>query len=177
MARTLSGHPGIRSSADPRLVKRYVPGRPVWLRVRRAYAPLFLRLAVLLDQVEPLKVTDTWSYAYRPARLSNGLSDHSGGTAIDCWSSRIGANTTIANNKMPADKAKAISKVLKQFKTADGRCVFGWGVSKQVPGVDYPITYDRMNDPMHFFIAPGVSPADAAEVIKRLGIQSDGTVR
>lgn len=162
MARTLSGHPGIRSSVDPRLVKRYVPGRPIWLRTRRAYAPLFLRLAVLLDQVEPLKVTDTWSYAYRPARLSNGLSDHSGGTAIDVWSSRIGA----VGRKPTPELRKQVNAILDKFKTADGRRVFAWGGD-----------YKNTPDPMHFNIARGITPEDAAEVIGRLGILSDGTIR
>jgi hypothetical protein len=29
---------------------------------------------------------------------------------------------------------------------------------------------------MHFYIAPGISPADAASVIKALGIRKDGTI-
>jgi hypothetical protein len=175
LPKTISGHAVIRTSADPRLTKRYVPGRPIWIRVRRPYAPLFLRLAVLLDQVEPLKVSNTWSFNYRPARLGEGTSDHCG-YAIDCWSDGIGMQTW--PSRMPKTKAAAISKLLKQFTTADGRYVFGWGITEISPGVDYPITYRQAknNDPMHFFIAPGITGKDAAEVAKRLRIASDGTV-
>jgi len=176
MAKTISGHSALRS-IDPRLAKRYVPGRPIWLRTHRAYLPLFLRLAVLLDQVEQLKVSNTWSYNYRPPRMGEGVSDHAG-YAIDCWSNGIGTHTW--PSKMPADKAAKISAILERFKTDDGRHVFGWGACSKGPGVIYTgPTYKltKSNDPMHFFIAPGISTKDAAAVIKKLKIQSDGTIR
>lgn len=176
MAKTISGHSALRN-IDPRLARRYVPGRPVWIRTHRSYLPLFLRLLVLLDQVEQLKLSDTWSYNYRPPRLGAGVSDHAG-YAVDCWSARIGARTW--PSKMPADKAAAISAILEKFKTADGRHVFGWGACSKAPGVIYTgPTYKKTasHDPMHIFVAPGVSPADARQVIKSLKIQSDGTVR
>lgn len=176
MADTISGHPAIRFSADPRLRKARVPGRPIWLRVARPYAPLFLRLAVLLDQVEQLEVRNTWSYNYRAPRMGQGISDHAG-YAIDCWSDGIGAHTW--PSRMPKDKAARISEILKRFRTDDGRLVFGWGVCKRSPGVDYPIVYRLVasNDPMHFYIAPGISSKDAAQVIRDMGIRSDGTIR
>ena len=176
MPRTLSGHLAITSTRNPLLAARKVPGRPITLRTHRAYLPLFLRLAVLLDQVEPLQTRNTWSFNYRPARLGKGVSDHSG-YAIDCWSDGIGANTTIANNRMPAKQAAEISKLLKQFRTKDGRLIFGWGVSDQVKGVDYPLTYHRLNDPMHIYIASGITPTDALLARRRLGIKPDGTVK
>jgi hypothetical protein len=80
---------------------------------------------------------------------------------------------------MPKDKAVAISKILETFKTNDGRYIFGWGICSDSPGVTYGgPTYSKhaSNDPMHFYIAPSVSTADAAAAIKRLGINSDGTV-
>lgn len=176
MPKTLSGHQAITSARNPLLATRKVPGRPVSLRTHRAYLPLFLRLAVLLDQVEPLKVGSTWSFNYRTARLGDGISDHAG-YAIDCWSDGIGANTTIANNRMPAAKAAKISEILKGFRTKDGRLIFGWGVSDQVKGVDYPLTYHRANDPMHFHAAYGVSPTDALFARRRMGIKPDGTIK
>jgi hypothetical protein len=80
---------------------------------------------------------------------------------------------------MPAAQAAKISAILKTFKTADGRLVFGWGVCKDSPGVDYPIVYNKhaSNDPMHFFIAPGITTKDAAAVIKSMRIASDGTIK
>lgn len=176
MAKTVSGHAALRS-IDPRLAKRYVPGRPIWLRTHRSFLPLFLRLAVLLDQVEPLKVSNTWSYNYRQPRMGEGVSDHAG-YAIDCWSNGIGTHTW--PSKMPADKAAKISAILEKFKTDDGRHIFGWGACIKAPGVIYTgPTYrlTKSNDPMHFFIAPGISSRDASLVIKKLKIQSDGTIK
>jgi hypothetical protein len=177
MASTVSGHSAIKYSRSPYLKRAFVPGRPVWLATRKAYLPLFLRLAVLLDQVQPLKLSNTWSFNYRPPRMGSGVSDHAG-YAIDCWSDGIGAHTW--PSKMPKSKALLISAILEKFKTEDGRHIFGWGACNDAPGVVYTgPTYNRheSNDPMHFFIAPGISTSDAARVIKTLGIKSDGTVK
>lgn len=160
MKKTISGHPALRN-IDPRLAKRYVPGRPVWFRTHRAYLPLFLRLGVLLDQVERLLVKDTWSHAFRETRITSGkISDHAG-YAIDAWSSRIGAQ-----GRRPTPELRtAVHKILDTFTTEDGRRVFQWGGD-----------YRNVPDAMHFNIAPGISTKDAAAVIKRLGLKSDGTV-
>lgn len=177
MAATVSGHSAIKYSRSPYLKRAFVPGRPVWLATRKAYLPLFLRLAVLLDQVQPLKLSNTWSFNYRPPRMGSGVSDHAG-YAIDCWSDGIGAHTW--PSKMPKAKAIAVSAILEKFKTVDGRHIFGWGACNDAPGVVYTgPTYNRheSNDPMHFFIAPGISTTDAAQVIKTLGVKSDGTVK
>lgn len=176
MAKTISGHNALKGYSLW-LKRAYVPGRPVWLKTHRSFLPLFLRLAVLLDQVEQLKLSNTWSYNYRPPRMGEGVSDHAG-YAIDCWSNGIGAHTW--PTKMPADKATKISHILEGFKTSDGRHVFGWGTYYKAPGVTYKgdmYRKTRSNDPMHFFIAPGITPADAGRVIKALGIRPDGTVK
>lgn len=177
MPKTISGHNAIRSGLSPYLRKCTVPGRPIWIKVHKGYAPLFLRLMVLLDQVEPLTMRNTWSYNYRAPRMgsSSSVSDHAG-FGVDCWSDGIGAHTW--PSRMPAAEAKKISAILKGFKTADGRLVFGWGICKESPGVDYPIVYSKhaSNDPMHFYIAPGITTSDAAAVIKALGIRKDGTI-
>ena len=160
MAKTISGHTALRN-IDPRLAKRYVPGRPVWFRTHRAYLPLFLRLGVLLDQVERLSVRDTWSYNYRQTRITSGkISDHAG-YAVDVWSSREGQ---LGRRPSAALRAK-VEPILDTFKTADGRRVFQWGGD-----------YRNVPDTMHFNIAPGITTKDAAAVIKRLRLKSDGTV-
>ena len=177
MTKTVSGHDAIKFSLSPHLRKCTVPGRPIWIRVSREYAPLFLRLMVLLDQVEKLTQRNTWSYNYRPPRMgsASSVSDHAG-YAIDCWSDGIGTHTW--PSRMPAVDAKKISAILKGFKTPSGELVFGWGACKDAPGVDYPNTYSKhaSNDPMHFYIAPGITPADAVIAIKHLGILKDGTI-
>ncbi len=177
--RTISGHPLIRSVRSLWLRKATVPGRPkIWIRVCRVYAPLFLRLLVLLDQVEPLTMRNTWSFFFRPPRMggSTDVSDHDG-YAIDAWSDRIGAHTW--PSRMPAPIAIKISHILEQFKTEDGRHIFGWGACNKAPGVVYTgPTYSKpaSHDPMHFYIAPGITPADAKAAIKRLRIKSNGTI-
>lgn len=179
MSQTISGHTAITTSASPLLAARKVPGRPITLRCRRAYLPLFLRLAVLLDQVEPLKVNNTWSYNYRAPRMgsSTSISDHAG-YAIDCWSNGIGTHTW--PSRMPGDFARKISAILETFKTADGRHVFGWGATNSGVGVVYtgPLyTKHASNDPMHFYIAPGITVKDALAVRKAKRIKLDGTIK
>ena len=177
MARTISGHPAIASSASPFLRRCDVPGRPIWIMVRKAYAPLFLRLMVLLDTVEHLTQRNTWSYNYRKPRMGSGVSDHAG-YAIDCWSDGIGAHTW--PSRMPKDQALAISRILENFRTADGRHIFGWGACNDAPGVVYTgPTYANhvSNDPMHFYIAKGISTVDAIRAIRKMRIRKDGTIR
>lgn len=176
MPKTISGHAAITSSSSKFLRRCTVPGRPIWILVRRAYSPLFLRLMVLLDQVEPLKQRNTWSYNYREPRMGSGVSDHAG-YAIDCWSDGIGAHTW--PSRMPKEKAQQISRILDNFRTVDGRLIFGWGVCKDSPGVNYPIVYQRheSNDPMHFYIAKGISTIDAIRAIRKMRIRRDGTIR
>lgn len=177
MPRTISGHAAITSSGSPLLRRIKVPGRPITLLVHRAYARLFARLAVLLDQVEPLRQRNTWSYNYRPPRMGSGVSDHAG-YAIDCWSDGIGAHTW--PSRMPKDKALRISAILETFRTKDGRHIFGWGATKSAPGVTYtgPLyTKQASNDPMHFYIAKGITVRDALATIIRMRIRKDGTVK
>jgi hypothetical protein len=178
MAKTISGHTAITSSSSPLLRKCWVPGRPIWIRVHRAYAPLFLRLMVLLDQVEPLTQRNTWSFNYREPRMGSGVSDHAG-YAIDCWSDGIGMHTW--PSRMSVKQAREIAGILERFKTADGRHIFGWGIAKPAPGGNLYTgpTYNRTesNDPMHFYIAKGISVWDALRTAFRMAIKGDGRIR
>ena len=175
MARTISGH-----YAHPphslKLRTRQVPGRPITLRAHRAALPLFLRLAVLLDQVIQLRPDDTWSYCYRkPCSSPTGalFSDHAG-WAIDVWTTRqgkVGFPGTLTKTQ-----ATKISRHLKKFHTPDGRYVFGWGVSDKIAGVTYPHTYHNINDPMHFFIRRGIKVADLHATRQAMNLKWNGTV-
>lgn len=175
MGRTVSGHPAV-PVYDPRLRERLLPGRRIRLKAHYAALPLFLRLAVLLDGVIPLREYDTSSYNYRKPRSTpngNQYSDHAG-WAIDVWTTRqgrVGFPATITTRQ-----AAMVSTRLKRFRTDDGRYVFGWGVSDKVPGVDYPHTYHQINDPMHFFVRPGITPRDLRAVRRKLGIEVDGSI-
>lgn len=180
MARTISGHTAITSTRSPLLAVRHVPGRPVSLRTHRAFLPLFLRLAVLLDiNVAKLSPKDTWSYAYRAPRMgsSSSVSDHAG-YACDFWSARIGAHTW--PSKMSKDQAEVMSGILERFRTVDGRHLFGWGACNKAPGVVYTgPTYNRpeSNDPMHVFVAPRITALDAFRARLQMRIKADGTIR
>ena len=176
MSKTISGHEAIRP-VDLRLRTRLVPGRPIKFRTHYLALPLFLRLGVLLDGVIELRTYDTWSYAYRKPRTDEfgaQYSDHAG-WAIDVWTSRQGR--VGFPGTMTKRQAAIISQRLKQFVTTDGRYVFGWGVSDKVPGVEYPDTYHRINDPMHFFINPEIQMKDLKQVRASLNIALDGTVK
>jgi hypothetical protein len=70
-----------------------------------------------------------------------------------------------------------ISAILRTFATPSGELVFGWGASDRTPGVDYPHTYHRLSDPMHFFIRPGITVSDLRAVRKHMGINANGTRR
>jgi hypothetical protein len=134
-----------------------------------------LRASVLLDGVAQLRTVDTSSYAYRMPRTSTTgpMSDHAG-WAMDHWSARIGRQGL--PSLMPRADAERISAILRRFHTIDDRLVFGWGASDLTPGVDYPLTYSRLSDPMHFHIAPGITVTDLKEVRTRLNINLDGTI-
>ena len=178
MTQTISGHAAIKSVKSRFLRLAYVPGRPIHILVRRAYAPLFLRLMVLLDQVEQLKNRNTWSYNYRAPRMGSGISDHAG-YAVDCWSDGIGAHTW--PSRMPEKQAREIAAILNRFRTKDGRYVFLWGASSQAPGVSFykgpKYSQQASNDPMHFAIAPGITIRDALQVRRAMKIKFDGTIR
>lgn len=177
MAKTVSGHEAIKSVSSPLLSARLIPGTNITLRTRRTCLPVFLHLASRLDkEVEALSKRNTWSYNFRPIRMGEAISDHAG-YAIDCWSDGIGAHRW--PSKMPAAKAKKIGRILESYRTSAGEYIFGWGASSKAPGVDYKgETYhtEAGNDPMHFFIARGVSMAEVERVRKSMGIRLDGTV-
>lgn len=178
MPNTISGHAAITTASSPFAKRAFVPGRPVWIITHRAALPLFLRLLVLLDQVEPLKLSNTWSFNYRAPRMGSGVSDHAG-WAVDCWSNGIGTHTW--PSRMPAAKASQIARILDNFRTVDGRHIFGWGICKcehqPVPYDGPTYTKHESNDPMHFFIAPGVGVWDLWRAARKMRIRPDGTVK
>ena len=177
MSKTVSGHPAIKSWSSPLLLARKIPGTKITLRTHRAALPLFLNLASRLNtEVRALSPKDTWSFNYRPIRMGQGaVSDHAG-WAIDCWSSTIGRHTW--PSKMPAKLATKISKILEEYKTPDGRYIFGWGAAKIAPGVTYKGFTHRTkagNDPMHFIIARGITVSDLVKTRRAMKIKLDGT--
>jgi hypothetical protein len=178
VTKTVSGHQAIKSWSSSLLAARVIPGTRISLRTRRSCLPLFLHLAARLDEeVKPLSKRNTWSYNYRAIRMGAAVSDHSG-YAIDCWSDGIGAHTW--PSKMPATKARKISRILEEYRTKDGRYVFLWGASSIAPGVIYKGPTHKTkagNDPMHFAIAKGITTRDLMRVRKDMKLRLNGTVR
>lgn len=173
MGSTVSGHPG-RPAGSLHLRTGTVPDTGIRITTDRAALPLFLAVLRRLHRhVKPLG-KDTWSFCWRPIRTGHALSDHAG-WAVDVWASGVGANTMTAPSHMPADVARGVSRILEDFRTPDGRRVFGWGQRRGEPGVTYsgPM-YSRLADPMHIFVAPGISGDDLRATRRRMGIGRDG---
>lgn len=177
MPSTISGHDAL-PYGSLRLRRAPVPTvKGITLTTARSALPLFLNLAKRCHhQVRPLSTKDTWSHAYRPPRAGSGYSDHAG-WAIDLWASTIGADTGTGPTNMTRSQAEAMSRILTRYVTPDGRLVFGWGTRASNPGVNYPHTYQRLSDPMHVFVRPGITAADLIATRKALGIGRDGLVK
>ncbi len=172
MPRSVSGHE-VLAPGDPRLRTGTIPGTKRRLTLHKDALPVFLHcFASLSAEVRPLS-WDTWSYAYRIARAASAWSDHAAGMAGDAWSGSIGSQASPTT--MTAEQARRMGRVLARYRTADGRYAFGWGTRASNPGVSYPYTYQRLSDPMHVFVRPGVTPADLREAARRMGIRADGT--
>lgn len=177
--KTISGHQAITSWSSPLLRVAQIPGTKISLRMRKAVLPLFLHVSARLnDEVQALSPKDTWSFNYRKPRMGSGVSDHAG-YAADLWSSTIGAHTW--PSKMPKTKAKKMAAVLSEYRTKDGRYVFGWGIAKVAPGGDIykGPTYNnpQFNDPMHIFVAPGITMRDCMRVRKEMKIDRNGRTK
>ena len=178
MSKTISGHLAIKDWGSALLRSARVPikSAKITLRTRKACLPLFLNVAQQLHRrVHPLSPRDTWSFNYRKPAMGSGISDHSG-YAIDCWSSSIGAHTW--PSRMSREQARNMAKVLSEYRTKDGRYVFGWGISSQAPGGDIyrGPTYNSKtaNDPMHVYIARGITMRDVMKVRRRMKIKRNG---
>lgn len=127
-----------------------VPGTSLKLQCAEAVAPLLIGFTAefhtLIEPVDEGKLDD-WGYAFRDIRGMTGkLSNHSSGTAIDLNAPKhpLGKIGTF-----PAEKVPMIRALAKKYGLA-------WGGD-----------YRTRKDEMHFEIA--VSPAKAAELIKKLG--------
>lgn len=169
---TVSGYPSLRPFSS-RLKRGRVPyiKQRVTLTCDKEILPLFLHLTATLDKhVSPILSRNTWSYADRKARMANADSDHRGGQAIDVWSDTLGAQTRVGRERMPAAKAAVVLRILKNYRTKDGRRIFGWGASTRIGG-----DYRNVNDAMHIYRRPGISDADVRWCIAHLKIKPNGT--
>lgn len=153
----------VLSPGSRKLATGLVPGVDRKLVARVEALPMFLALAVDYNRwVAPLEggVFDDWSYCYRKSRIANSAwSDHSSGAAVDFNSAHEGSQN-LRNKEFFAqpDKVKAISRLKRIYP------LLIWGG-------DYR---DAFYDPMHWAIKPGVSPAQVAALVLKLGISQAG---
>ena len=134
-------------------VKSYpIPGTTIKLRCASACAPILVAFAAEFHElVEPIDegTLDTWGYAYRPVRgQTEGLSNHSSGTAID-----LNANAhplSKENTFNPAQQAM-IQSLIKKYSLV-------WGGN-----------YKKRKDDMHFEIKD--TPEEVAALIKKLKLK------
>lgn len=171
MATSLNGWTAIRVALDPRLRSIKIPGTTRSVRVARSAAPLFAAFLRDWNREMPARLrlnpgpVDGWNY--RPSRLTKGLSNHSSGTAVD-----VRYDILKADNKhhMTAEETKILKAILARYVTADGHHVLANGYAW------------KSCDEMHTELSQGwdvgakrdTTPADVAEVIKRLKIDKDG---
>ena len=104
--------------------------------------------------IEPIRRTDSWGWAYRPIRgKTNGYSNHSSGTAID-----LNATTHPlgVRNTFTADQRAKIRAKLRDYEGA-----VRWGGD-----------YQNRPDDMHFEI--NVDAATLTRIAKKLGGASSG---
>lgn len=146
-----------------------VPGTEVRLRMRREVLPLFLALAADYHRaVAPLRKGECGAHNYRPAMGGGGWSDHASGTAVDLnWRHEGAQGPHGGMATMSKAQVAACAALKRKYR------ILIWGGDK-ARGGDYakPVNWD----PMHFAIAPGVSPAEVAKVIAALRIRDDGTI-
>ena len=164
--RTISGHDAIVTSSSSLLDRVTVNG---WtLIAHQAYAQVFARLAAdWAATVHPLRLDplECWSYAYRPPRMGSGVSDHAG-YAIDLNSAHEGAQGVYGGMRtMSRSQLEACQLLTKRYGS-----VLHWGGSVEWGGQYHqPANWD----PMHWYVRPGATAADARDLLDRLGTVED----
>lgn len=163
---TISGHNAIVSSSSSALDRVTVCG---WtLIAHKDYAQVFARLAAdWAATVAPLRLDpmECWSYAYRPARMGHGVSDHAG-YAIDLNSAHEGAQGPYGGMRtMTEDQLRACRALMQRYGS-----VLHWGGSTQWGG---QYQHAANWDPMHWYVKPGATAAAARDLLDRLGTVED----
>ena len=152
METSYNGYPASKDPAEIKIKSYPVKGTDRKLRCAESVGPLLAAFAAEFHElIEPIDegTFDDWAYAYRMVRGNpTKLSCHSSGTAIDLNATKhpLGKAGTFPAEKIPMLRALAKKYGLK------------WGGD-----------FVKRKDEMHFEIA--VTPAKAAEMIKKLGLK------
>lgn len=160
----------------PLLATGTIPGTTKKITMRKEVLPLFL--AYLSEWHKTVHSIDypgclgPDGYEYRESRTGAGLSNHSSGTAADVTYDWLKADRL---RHMNASQITAVHNLLNKYVTSKGKRIFGWGGDWTVG------TYcDEMHTELIQSWSPGsqganATLADVQDVLKRLGINSDGT--
>ena len=147
-----NGWPASKDQAEINIKSYPVPGTTIKLRCAAACAPILVAFAAEFHElVEPIDegTLDDWGYAYRPVRgQTEGLSNHSSGTAID-----LNAKDHSLGKENTFNKAQQamIQSLIKKYSLV-------WGGN-----------YKRRKDDMHFEIA--LNQDQVKTKIEELGLQ------
>lgn len=184
MSTSLNGWPGVATSG-PALRTIKVPGTNRSVTLERTCAPLFAAfLADWHKTVMPIDGKPTYlgpdGWEYRQARTGDGLSNHASGTAVDVRYDVLKADHL---RHMTASQIAAVHRLLDKYVDDAGRRVFGWGGDWKVADPQHNISgyCDEMHTELAQSWATGArgratTKTDVLAIIKRLGIQPDGTV-
>ena len=174
MANSLNGWSAIRFKADPRLRTIKIPGTSRSVTVARSAAPLFAAFLADWERLMPARLkldpgpVDGWNY--RPSRMTDGLSNHSSGSAVDVRYDVLKADGKV---HMTAAEKKILDSILATYTTSDGSRVLDNGAWWKAPHVDEMHT--ELSQSWGRGAKRNTTSADVADVIKRLRIKSDGT--
>lgn len=167
---------GVMPTADnPNLRTGTVPGTRKRLTAHRVVLPLFLAVAHDIDRTVidldggPL---DGWSY--RQARAADGWSNHASGSAFDFRYDVLKADH---RRHMTTAQVTAMHRILDRYTLPGGRRVLGWGGDWKV-GVYCDEMHIEVAQP--WAVGAGGKPVtttDIVAVIRRLGIQPNGTIK
>ena len=177
MPNTICGLPVV-TPGSPLLATAPIPGCPTRrLTLHKDVLPLFLAIAADYHRtIAPLDVGtwDEWSYDYRPARTSSSWSNHCG-YAMDLNASQEGARGTAWTTWwLTAKRNLKAQRLRRKYK------VVNWGAWTKIADDPHTAQIEGWDaayaDAMHWELKRGTSIADVQAVIKKLGIQPDGTI-
>lgn len=158
MTTTIHGWPVIPSTSDQRIGLYQIPGTARRLYARNeiaAYIVAFIK--EYHETISPIDVGtfDDWSWSpLRTGRASSSISDHCAAMAWDLNATKEGSqgSGSLSFWRNPIKRIK-IARLRRKFRLLE------WGGD-----------YRRFRDPMHWTPKYGVTWADIAREVKRLGL-------
>jgi len=170
---SLNGWP-VLDDGDSRIATGVIPGTDRRVTLAKACLPLFLHFCAAWNKEMParLKLTnhanEVDGHEVRQARNANAYSNHASGTAVD-----LAYRVLLADNQrhMTDEERTILKRILSRYVTTDGHWVLGngyaWGKCDEM--------HTELNQSWEIGAKRDTTLADVNNVVKRLGIKSDGT--